>query len=59
VLAAIPAAVTDRDHGRVEIQTLKVASVAGLWFPHAAQAIQVTRRVRQAPLAHRHGVRGH
>ena len=39
--------------------TLKVASVAGLWFPHAAQAIQVTRRVRQAPLAHRHGVRGH
>ncbi len=35
-------------HGRVEIRTLKVATVAGLWFPHAAQAIQVTRRVRQA-----------
>ena len=35
-------------HGRVEIRTLKVATVAGLCFPHAAQAIQVTRRVRQA-----------
>jgi predicted transposase YbfD/YdcC len=34
-------------HGRVELRTLKVATVAGLRFPHAAQAIQVTRRVRQ------------
>ena len=34
-------------HGRVELRTLKVATVAGLWFPHAAQAIQITRRVRQ------------
>jgi predicted transposase YbfD/YdcC len=38
----------DHGHGRVEIRTLKVATVAGLCFPHAAQAIQVTRRVRQA-----------
>ena len=35
-------------HGRVELRTLKAATVAGLWFPHAAQAIQITRRVRQA-----------
>jgi predicted transposase YbfD/YdcC len=34
----------DHGHGRVELRTLKVA-VAGLCFPHAAQAIQVTRRV--------------
>ena len=33
-------------HGRVEVRTLKVAAVAGLCFPHAAQAIQVIRRVR-------------
>jgi predicted transposase YbfD/YdcC len=36
----------DHGHGRVELRTLKVASVPGLGFPHAAQAIQVTRRVR-------------
>jgi hypothetical protein len=36
----------DHGHGRVEIRTLKVAAVAGLCFPHAAQAIQVLRRVR-------------
>jgi hypothetical protein len=36
----------DYGHGRVEIRTLKVAAVAGLCFPHAAQAIQVIRRVR-------------
>jgi predicted transposase YbfD/YdcC len=36
----------DHGHGRVEVRTLKVAAVAGLCFPHAAQAIQVTRRVR-------------
>jgi hypothetical protein len=29
----------------VELRTLKVAAVAGLCFPHAAQAIQVIRRV--------------
>jgi predicted transposase YbfD/YdcC len=38
----------DHGHGRVEVRTLKVATVAGLCFPHAAQAIQVIRRVRQA-----------
>jgi predicted transposase YbfD/YdcC len=36
----------DQGHGRVEIRTLKVATVGGLGFPHAAQAIQLTRRVR-------------
>jgi predicted transposase YbfD/YdcC len=36
----------DHGHGLVKIRTLKVAAVAGLCFPHAAQAIQVTRRVR-------------
>src|SRR5512132_504593 len=36
----------DHGHGRVEIRTLKAATVAGLDFPHAAQALQVTRRVR-------------
>jgi predicted transposase YbfD/YdcC len=38
----------DHGHGRVEVRTLKVATVAGLCFPHAAQAIQVSRRARQA-----------
>jgi hypothetical protein len=32
----------DQGHGRVEVRTLKVATVPGLSFPHAAQAIQVT-----------------
>ena len=36
----------DQGHGRVELRSLKVAAVAGLCFPHAAQAIQLTRRVR-------------
>jgi hypothetical protein len=36
----------EHGHGRVEVRTLKVAAVAGLCFPHAAQAIQLTRRVR-------------
>jgi len=36
----------DQGHGRVEIRTLKAVTVGGLGFPHAAQAIQVTRRVR-------------
>jgi Ni/Co efflux regulator RcnB len=36
----------DHGHGRIEVRTLKVAAVTGLRFPHAAQAIQVTRRVR-------------
>jgi predicted transposase YbfD/YdcC len=37
----------DQAHGRVERRTLKVAAVAGLGFPHAAQAIRITRRVRE------------
>jgi hypothetical protein len=37
----------DQGHGRAEVRTLKVATVAGLSFPYAAQAIQVTRRVRR------------
>jgi predicted transposase YbfD/YdcC len=36
----------DHGHGRVEVRTLKVATVAGLGFPHAAQALRITRRVR-------------
>jgi predicted transposase YbfD/YdcC len=36
----------DRGHGRVETRSLKVVTVAGLAFPHAAQALQITRRVR-------------
>jgi predicted transposase YbfD/YdcC len=36
----------DRAHGRVELRTLKVVSVAGFGFPHAAQVVQVTRKVR-------------
>jgi predicted transposase YbfD/YdcC len=45
----IPAAARQRDrgHGREECRTLKAAAVAaGLAFPHAAQAIRVTRRIR-------------
>ncbi len=48
----IPAAAIQRDrgHGRQEHRTLKAATVtAGLCFPHAAQALRVTRRIR--PLA--------
>jgi predicted transposase YbfD/YdcC len=36
----------DRGHGRVEFRRLQVTTVAGLDFPHAAQAIRITRRVR-------------
>ncbi len=36
-----------RGHGREEHRTLQVATVAaGLAFPHAAQAIRLTRRIR-------------
>lgn len=37
---------TDRGHGRIERRALKVATVAGLRFPHAAQAFQLNRQVR-------------
>jgi Transposase DDE domain len=36
----------DRAHGRVELRTLKVVSVQGFGFPHAAQVLQVTRKTR-------------
>lgn len=36
----------NRGHGRVELRTLKVVSVNGFGFPHAAQVIQVTRKRR-------------
>jgi predicted transposase YbfD/YdcC len=37
----------DRGHGREEHRTLKAAAVTtGLAFPHAAQAIRITRRTR-------------
>jgi predicted transposase YbfD/YdcC len=36
----------DRAHGRVEVRTLKVVSVSRFGFPHAAQVVQVTRKVR-------------
>ena len=41
----------DRGHGRVEVRRLQVTTVAGLGmdFPHATQALRITRRVR--PLA--------
>jgi predicted transposase YbfD/YdcC len=41
----------DRSHGRVELRRLQVTTVAGLDFPHATQALRITRRVR--PLAGR------
>lgn len=43
--------------GRREIRTLKVVTVAaGIEFPYAAQAIQITRRTR--PVSGRTGTRG-
>jgi predicted transposase YbfD/YdcC len=39
---------TGRGHGRIEKRTVKAVTVsAGLHFPHAAQAIQITRRTRR------------
>jgi predicted transposase YbfD/YdcC len=39
---------TDRAHGRVEKRTIKVVTVsAGIVFPHARQAIQITRKTRR------------
>jgi len=44
-------------HGRREIRILKVVTIAaGIEFPHAAQAIQITRRTR--PVSARTGRRG-
>jgi predicted transposase YbfD/YdcC len=36
----------DRGHGRVELRRLQVTTMTGLDFPHATQAIRVTRKVR-------------
>ena len=36
----------DRAHGRVELRTLKAVTVREFGFPHAAQVIQVTRKIR-------------
>jgi predicted transposase YbfD/YdcC len=39
---------TDRGHGRREIRTLKILTVAtGIDFPHATQALQIRRRRRR------------
>jgi predicted transposase YbfD/YdcC len=42
----VPAGSTARctGHGRIETRTLKAAHVSGLDFPHARQAIKITRR---------------
>ena len=51
----VPVAYQAREHGhgRAEHCTLKVASVAaGLAFPHAAQAIQITRRRKAGGSGH-------
>jgi predicted transposase YbfD/YdcC len=37
----------DQAHGRVELRTLKAVTVRGFGFPHAAQVLQVTRKVRE------------
>jgi predicted transposase YbfD/YdcC len=37
----------DRAHDRVELRTLKAITVRRFGFPHTAQVIQVTRRVRE------------
>ena len=39
----------DRGHGRAETRRLQVTTVTGLDFPHASQALRITRRAR--PLA--------
>jgi predicted transposase YbfD/YdcC len=38
--------VRDRGHGRVEIRRLQPTTIAGLDFPHATQALRITRRIR-------------
>jgi hypothetical protein len=43
----------DRAHGRVELRTLKVVSVGGFGFPHVAQVLQVTRKIRDLRNPHR------
>lgn len=56
---------TDKAHGRQEQRTLKLTAItAGIGFPHAALALQITRRRRpltggRRPVAHRDGLRDH
>jgi predicted transposase YbfD/YdcC len=38
--------VCDRGHGRIEVRQLQVTTIAGLDFPHAIQALRITRRTR-------------
>lgn len=39
---------TDRAHGRIEQRTLKVVTIrTGIVFPHARQALQITRKTRR------------
>jgi predicted transposase YbfD/YdcC len=42
----------DRGHGRAELRRLQVTTIAGLDFPHATQAIRITRRVRSLHSRH-------
>ena len=45
---AIPLAdhTRDRGHGRAEVRRLQITTIAGLDFPHATQALRITRRAR-------------
>jgi len=48
---------TETGHGRREIRTLKAVTItAGIGFPHAAQAVQITRKTR--PINARAGTPG-
>ncbi len=50
----------EHGHGRAERRTLKIAPVAaGLAFPHAAQAIQITRRRKQGEAVAPNPLRSH
>jgi predicted transposase YbfD/YdcC len=42
-------ATREKGHGRAETRTLKAAHVSGLDFPHARQAIKITRWRRDTP----------
>ena len=46
----VPAGSSTRDtgHGRIEARTLKTAHVNGMDFPHARQAVKITRRREDA-----------
>jgi predicted transposase YbfD/YdcC len=42
----------DRGHGRAELRRLQATTIADLDFPHATQAVRITRRVRP-PAGHK------